>query len=145
MRRALFAVFCSLVLGGPVACATMPEVTGPPDYAAIATQTEPRAGLYADCIAQASTTGTYAHAQDDGSSLILFTCTGAPARVFYDGLAARSAAIGSQFVSEGRTFRSTNRVVRDLFGVDYCSTDGGDDYACVITLNAGDFLRQATD
>jgi len=128
------------------ACASVPEAPlGPPDYSAVATRPEPRARFYADCVAQAAASGTFAHAQDDDTSTILFTCTGAPARAFYDGLATRSAEIGSEFVSEGRTFRSTNRVIRDLFGVDYCSTGGPDDFQCVITLNAGDFLRTATD
>ena len=128
------------------ACASVPDMPpGPPDYSAVATHPEPRARLYADCIAQAAGSGAFAQAEDEDTTTILFTCTGSPARAFYDGLAARSAEIGSEFVSEGRTFRSTNRVIRDLFGVDYCSTGGPDDFTCVITLNAGDFLRAATD
>ncbi|MES2860747.1 MAG: hypothetical protein V4701_04710 [Pseudomonadota bacterium] len=142
-RPAAFA--CTLIALTASACATAPDaVTGPASYAAIATRPEPRAGLYADCIAQAAGAGTYGHASDDDSSLILFTCTGTPARVFYEGLAVRSAAIGSEFVSEGRTYRSTNRVERDLFGVDYCSTAAGQ-YQCVITLNAGEFLSESPD
>jgi len=128
------------------ACASVPDMpAAPPDYAVVPTRPEPRAKLYADCIAQAATTRAFAHAQNEDTSMVLFTCTGSPARAFYDGLGTRSAVIGSEFVYEGRTFRSTNRVVRDLFGVDYCSTGGPDDFACVISLNVGDFLRVAAD
>lgn len=125
------------------ACATSPDASVPADgdYSAILTRPAPRARLYADCISQAARSGAYGHASDDSTDLILFTCVGMPARAFFDGLSARSAAIDSEFEHNGRTYRSTNKVVRDLFGVDYCSTDGAGDYACVITLNAGEFLR----
>lgn len=135
------------------ACAGMPGLPGlgggggpgpmaTPDYAPIAGEmAPPQARLYADCISQASGNRAYQRARSDDSTLLLFTCTGAAARAFYEGLEARSAAIGSQFVSDGRTFRSTEVVQRTLFGVDYCSTDGRGDHACVITLNTGAFLR----
>ena len=124
------------------ACATAPEaVTGPADFVPIpAEPNPPQAKLYADCIGQAAGAGTYVRAHDASTELLLFTCTGAPARAFYDGLAAHSAKVGSEAVHNGRTFRSTNPVQRNLFGVDYCSTDGADDYRCVVTLNAGSFL-----
>jgi len=32
-------------------------------------------------------------------------------------------------------------VWHDLFGVDYCATDGST-YECTISLNAGDFARE---
>lgn len=119
-----------------------PERMAAPDYAAIAGEmAPPQARLYADCISQASGNRAYQRAQSDDSTLLLFTCTGAAARAFYEGLEARSAAIGSEFAASGRTFRSTEVVQRNLFGVDYCSTDGRGDYACVITLNTGAFLR----
>lgn len=134
------------------ACAGLPSLPGfgggdapapsaAPDYAPIVGEmAPPQARLYADCISQASGNRAYQRAQDDDSTLLLFTCTGASARAFYEGLEARSAAIGSEFVSEGRTFRSTEVVQRNLFGVDYCSTDGASDYRCVITLNTGTFI-----
>ncbi|MEP6859809.1 MAG: hypothetical protein ABJE66_04260 [Deltaproteobacteria bacterium] len=107
------------------------------DYHPVATQAAPPEGdLYAHCLAA---TSHYAHARDADTSLLLFTCEGDPARAFYDGLAAWSAKIGSEFKSAGRTFRSTSRVRRDLFGVDYCATDGTR-YECVVTLNAGPFV-----
>ncbi len=135
------------------ACAGMPGLPGlsggggpgpmaTPDYAPIAGEmAPPQARFYADCISQASGNRAWQRAQNDDSTLLLFTCTGAAARAFYEGLEARSAAIGSEFTANGRTFRSTEVVQRNLFGVDYCSTDGRGDYACVITLNTGAFLR----
>jgi hypothetical protein len=125
------------------ACATAPAEASslPPDYSLVATTPAPdNARLYANCLGQAAEAGAYARAHDDSTELILFTCTGIPARAFYDGLAARSAAVGSQFVSEGRTYRATNAVVRNLFGVDHCSTDSAEDYRCVVSFNAGAFL-----
>lgn len=137
----------TLVLAVPVlltaaACAHAPDTPpGPPDYAPVVTDaTAPHARLYADCIAQSAAAGTYARAHQGDTELVLFTCTAAPARAFYDGLADWSARIGAEAVSDGQTFRSTNPVQRDLFGVDYCSTDGAGDYLCVISLNAGPFL-----
>lgn len=136
------------------ACASLPGLPGfgggaapapmaAPDYTPVAGEmAPPQARLYADCISQASGNRAYQRAQDDDSTLLLFTCTGAAARAFYEGLEARSAAIGSEFTSNGRTFRSTEVVQRNLFGVDYCSTDGRGDYQCVVTLNTGAFLRE---
>lgn len=123
------------------ACAHAPEAAvGPPDYASIATSPAPNARLYADCIAQAATNGAYGRAYDEDTELVLFTCRGAPARAFYDGLAARSAEVSSKRTANGRTWRSTNPVQRNLFGVDWCATDGRE-HECVISLNAGDFLK----
>ena len=140
-RFAVAAVVASLALAG---CATAPDATvaGPPDYRPIQTQPHPRARLFVDCVAQATAAGAYGHAHSGDSDRLLLTCTGAPARAFYDGLAARSAAIGSEIQVEGRTFRTTEIVERNLFGVDYCSTTGPDDYSCVITLNTGAALLE---
>lgn len=119
------------------------EAMAAPDYTPVSGELPSARGrLYADCIAQAAGNRAYLRAQNEDSTLLLFTCTGAAARAFYEGLAEHSAAIGSEFSSQGRTFRSTDRVQRNLFGVDYCSTDGRGDYACVITLNTGAFLRE---
>jgi len=135
------------------ACAALPGVAGlsgrtasvtpsSPDYTPISGELpSPRGRLYADCIAQAAGNGAFLRAQSEDSTLLLFTCTGAAARNFYEGLEVHSAAIGSQFASAGRAFRSTDRVQRNLYGVDYCSTDGAGDFQCVITLNTGGFLR----
>ena len=135
------------LLGGFIAvtgCATTPNA-GPaaaPDYTPVVIQPHPRAALYVDCIAQATAAGAYGYAESDGNVRLLFTCTGAPARAFYDGLAARSAAIGSEIRIDGRTLRTTERVERDMFGVDYCSTGGPDDYRCIVSLNTGAALLE---
>lgn len=141
------ATLCCVLSGASIAaCASVADLPpGPPNYAVIITRSESRAALYADCIAAATATGDYAVGQEGDSTLILFTCHGAPARAFYDGLATRSAAIGSEVVTQGRTLRSTDLVQRDLFGVDYCSTDGAGEYDCTISLNAGEFLAGAAD
>ena len=141
MRRlAALAALFSLA-----ACAHAPEPeAGPPDYAPIVGETPPRhARLYADCFRQAADTGSYRRAADGGGDeLLLFTCTGAPARAFFDALGPWSAQIGSEFEHDGRTYRSTAKVQRNLFGVDSCSAAAGADHRCVITFNAGDFLDQ---
>ncbi len=128
-----------LVLVGCGARST--TAAAPPDYRPVATVEAPaRAALYADCLADATANARYRHAAHADTSLLLFTCTGDPARAFYDALTLWSSQIRSQFEHDGRTFRSTTRVQEDLFGVDYCATDGAA-YECVITLNAGAYLR----
>jgi len=135
------------LLGACAGLPSFPGMSGPTsgtaaDYTPVTGELPPpQARLYADCIAQAAGNRAYLRTQDDDSTLLLFTCTGAAARAFYEGLDARSAAIGSEFVSGDRTFRSTEVIRRNLFGVDYCSTDGRGDYQCVVTLNTGSFLR----
>lgn len=132
-----------VLAAGLAACAHAPEpATAPPDYAPIVGDSAPpNARLYADCIGQAVASGTYDRVHDPDTELIRFTCTGAPARAFYDGLAARSAAVGSEFSSGGLTYRSTERINRNLFGLDFCATDAADHARCEINLNAGTFLQ----
>lgn len=120
-----------------VACAGHVPPTAAPDYKPVATDAAPpQAALYGDCLADAIAKHRIARATDPDTTLLVFTCTGAPAKAFFDGLAAWSARIHSEFTREGRTYRSTQRVRHDLFGADYCSAD-----ACVITLNVGEFVR----
>lgn len=134
--RSLLSVVVALA-----GCAHSHTVARQPDYAPIAGEAAPaRGALYADCLAQASTQRTYRRAHDADTELLLFTCHDAPARAFYEGLAGWSASIDSQFTQAGRTYRSTTKVRENLFGVDYCSTDGAGSYECVVTLNAGAFL-----
>jgi hypothetical protein len=122
------------------ACSHHAAPPAAPDYRPVATSPAPaQAALYAGCLASAAASGHVAHARDPGTSLLVFTCDGEPARAFYDGLASWSARIGSEFHFEGRTYRSTTRVRHDLFGVDYCATDGTR-YECVVTLNVGEFV-----
>lgn len=98
----------------------------------------PHARLYADCLAASAAAGTYV--KEPGVELLRLTCTGAPARAFYDALALWSTTEGSQIVAEGRTWRYTQKIERDPYGLDDCSTDGNGDYRCAITLTVGAFL-----
>lgn len=122
------------------ACASHPPTAKPtPNYRPVAVEPAPaQAELYASCLADAVANHRVARARNADTTLLVFTCDGAAARAFFDGLAAWSAKVGSEFTADGVTYRSTARVQHDLFGVDYCSQD-----ACSITLNAGDFVREA--
>jgi len=142
MRR--FA-FVAAVASLASACAHAPEpAAGPPDYTPIVGNPAPsNARLYANCFRQAAETGSYRRAADGGGDeLLLFTCTGASARAFYEALGPWSMEIGSGFKHEGRTHRSTAKVRANMFGVDSCSAADGADHRCVISFNAGDFLDQ---
>jgi len=113
--------------------------SGPPTV--IRTPGEPapaQAKLYADCLAASVAGGTYE--KEPGADLLRLTCTGAPAHAFYDGLAIWSATGGSEVVAEGRTWRYTQKIDRNPYGLDDCSTDGAGDYRCTVTLNVGAFL-----
>jgi hypothetical protein len=82
----------------------------------------PNGRLYANCFVQATESRTCRRAHDGGGDeLILFTCTGAPARAFDQALGPWSARIGSEFDMDGRTARSTSKIRRNLYGADYCS------------------------
>lgn len=136
---------CAAIAGAVLClagCATSGETSALDlDLTRIAGSPAPaRARLYADCIAQAAASGTFDRLSDPDTELIRFTCSGAPARAFYTALEARAAAEGSQWSAGGRTWRATNRIRRNLFGVDVCSTDGVADWRCDVTLNAGRFL-----
>jgi len=124
------------------ACASTPgDRAGPRDLTPVAgAPALPRGALYANCLAQAAAGGAYDRTSDPDTHLLRFTCTGEPAQAFYAALEAWSAARDSQWTADGRTWRSTARVIRNLFGVDYCSSDAAGDVRCVIVLNVGDFL-----
>jgi hypothetical protein len=128
------------------ACATTgasDAPSAPPTVVRAPGQTAPaQARLYVDCLAASAAAATYE--KEPGADLLRLTCSGAPARAFYDGLAAWSATgEGSEIVSEGRTWRYTQKIERDPFGLDDCSTDGAGDYRCTIILTVGKFLSAA--
>lgn len=140
MSRLTVITVIGLSLG---ACATSPaEAPIEPNYSAIVTDSAPlNAHLYADCFEQAARNRSYQRAHDGGGDeLILFTCSGEPARAFYEALGPWSARLGSEFAMGDRTARSTARVRENLYGVDYCSALADADHRCVISFNAGDFL-----
>ncbi|CAN5154805.1 hypothetical protein BH10PSE2_BH10PSE2_16790 [soil metagenome] len=112
---------------------------GPPTVVRATGETAPpQAKLYADCIAASAAAGVYD--KEPGANLLRFTCTGAQARAFYDGLALWSSTGGSEVVAEGRTWRYTQKLKENPFGLDDCSSDGAGDYRCTVTLNVGEFL-----
>ena len=118
-----------------------PPPPPPPDLTApLAGPAPARTVLYTDCLAQAISAGTVAHVSDDSTQLIQFTCTGAAAQRFYEALSVPGEAAGSVWQESGRTFRSTAKVQKNLFGVDYCSSAAPGGAECHIVLNAGPFL-----
>ncbi len=137
MIRAL--VFAGLMALGACATSHAAPPSGPPSLAIAAGQPAPaQARFYADCISQSAA----AHNYDREANLIRFHCDGAAARAFYEGLATYSAAIGSQYTSDGRTYRVTQALVRDLRGVDYCWRADAGGYGCTLVFNAGEFLAR---
>ncbi len=134
------ALLCAPIFLLVAACSTMPQPpSGPPTVRQAAGEPAPPQGrFYADCIAQAATSGAYD--KEPGGNQLRFTCTGSTARAFYDGLGDWSARIGSELEAEGRTWRFSQKLERDPSGVDGCSTNGAGDYSCVVILNVGEFL-----
>ncbi len=113
----------------------------PPDLSKVAgTPASSHGKLYADCLAQAASAGALDQTSNKDTHLLRFNCGGAPAKALYDALATWSAAQHSEWSADGRTWRSTEKIVHDLFGTDYCSTDGAADYQCELTVNVGAFL-----
>ena len=129
----------------PVTLAATSILAAPPpapDFSHIEGTPAPARGkIYVDCLTQAAAAGTYDRTSYKSIHLLRFHCGGSAAKVFYDELAGWSAARHSEWTSDGRTWRSTGKIVRNLFGTDYCSTDGAADYACEVTLNVGPFLE----
>lgn len=141
--RHLIRLAAVAALFATAACAHGPEAPQPPpNYAPLETQaTGPHARLYADCIRQAAERGSYQQVIDGGDELLLFTCDGAVAAAFWQALGPHSERMDTGFEQEGRRYRSTAKVQRDLIGVDYCTVDAtGGDARCLLTFNAGDFL-----
>jgi hypothetical protein len=119
----------------------LPGKASAPDFSEIAPMAPPaRAVLYTDCIAQAISRPAVARQARDGAELLRFTCTGAPALRFYEALAVPSQAKVSTWEADGRTYRATVEIKRDLFGADYCSVGASNDAVCQIVLNTGPFL-----
>ena len=135
---AVFGAIGSVALS---ACATTPPT--PPSYIVDPGQPAPaQARFYADCIAAS----VAAYSFDREASTIRFHCDGAPARAFYEGLAAWSTVHNSEVIAEGRTWRFTEKMIQNPSGLDYCWRAPGTDpqlsYGCTIVLNAGAFLGQ---
>lgn len=137
MRLASLAPVVALALA---ACATTggddAAPSGPPTLVIAPGQAAPaQARFYADCIAQAAARDSY----DREANVLRFRCDGAVAQRFYDGLAAWSAAQGSQYEAEGVTWRFSTRITQNPSFVDFCRNRGAD-YDCTVVLNVGEFL-----
>ena len=130
-----------LLLAG--ACASAPEPVapaGPPDVRLTAgLQAPPQARLYAECISEAAETGSYQR-ERDGKTL-RFTCTGATAKWFFDALGQWSAKVGSEYVADGTTWRFSQKLIKDSYGIDGCSRDAAGEHRCVVILNVGEFIE----
>ncbi len=134
------SIACTVVLLALPAGAAKAAPT-PPDLTRITGTPAPSRGkIYADCLAQAAGAGAYDRTADKDTHLLRFKCFGVPAKAFYDELAVWSTAHHSEWAADGRTWRSTGKIVHSLFGTDYCSTDGASDFQCEITVNVGNFL-----
>ena len=141
MRCRVGLIVCAgATLGACASGAKAPVVV---DFSELAGRPAPARGLlYVSCMNQAADAGTFRQVSDsESTTLLLLDCDGIPARAFYEALGPWSSSIGSQFQSEGRTYRSTAKVVQNLFGVDYCSVGIASDYRCTLSFNAGDFLK----
>jgi hypothetical protein len=121
-------------LAPPRAPSGSPDLTLTPGLPA-----PPQAKLYADCIAQAASAGAYNTERDGGT--LRFTCTGDVAKTFYDGLGAWSAKIGGEYAVDGQTWRFTKKLIKDAYGVDFCTTSQAG-YQCVVILAVGEFINQ---
>ena len=132
----------ALLSSGACAHGGAEPLPGPPDYTPLAAQpAASHARLYADCIRQAAERGAYRQVIDGGDELLLFSCEGPPAQAFWTALERHSAAMDSGWEHDGRRYRSTAKVQRNLIGVDYCTVDAtGGDPRCLLAFNAGDFL-----
>lgn len=103
----------------------------------------PTARLALACVDQAQTSGGVDMiAEDDGEGrMIRFTCSGAPAEALFAALEPRSVAIGSEWVEGGAVHRSTERMQENLYGLDFCRSEGSA-HACVLNLNLGAFIAR---
>lgn len=136
MSRFVLAAISAFSLA---ACATAPEAPVERDFSLTSQGAmTPQARLYADCLQQATQLNTYGRAADADTEMVRFNCMGAPAQAFWTALDAWSLQQDSRWERDGWSYRSTNRVQQNLFGVDFCSSDG-EAYHCVIHLNVGEF------
>ena len=139
--RPLIALGCVAMIG-LAGCATHhAESAAAPDYAPLpGAALTPSGELYAACISEAIQARRQDILADSSTRLLRFTCAGEPARRLYAALGDWSAGQHSEWIREGRTWRSTARIKKDLFGADYCWSDSASMAQCVITLNVGAFL-----
>lgn len=133
-----FAIVAAALLLG--ACATSGDEApaGPPTLVVAPGLPAPaQARFYTDCIAQAVQLGAF----DREENVLRFRCNGAIAQRFYDGLAAWSAEIGSQYEADGVMWRFTTTIQENPSFRDFCR-HGPQGYDCTVVLNVGEFLAE---
>lgn len=141
LNRSLALIGSSTALMAAGCATSRPQPAVTPNYSPIVGQSITVNGeLYAGCIREATLAKHYNVTADGATKMLRFECTGEAARHLYEALAKWSISQRSEWISEGRTWRSTQRIKKDLFGADYCSTGGASDFRCDIVLNVGDFL-----
>lgn len=137
MRFAL-AIAAAVALA---ACATSGESeapAGPLSLVVAPGEPVPAQGrFYADCITQSIQQTGY----DREGNVIRFHCDGAVAQRFYDGLAAWSAEIGSEYEGDGATWRFTTTISENPSFRDFCKHSRAH-YTCTVVLNVGEFLAE---
>ncbi len=130
-------VATALLLG---ACATNRDAgpAGPPTLVVAPGLPAPaQARFYTDCITQAVQMTAF----DREANVLRFHCNGAIAQRFYDGLAAWSAEIGSQYEADGVTWRFTTPIQENPSFRDFCR-HSPQEYDCTVVLNVGEFLAE---
>ena len=140
--RMRLAVICLSAVAALAACvsAPAPAPTGPPDITLTpGLPAPPHANLYAGCIGQAASTGAINRERDGGT--LGFTCTGDLAKHFFDALGPWSAKMGSEIVSDGRTYRFSQKLIKDNYGVDYCVADAGA-HTCIVILAVSRLIEE---
>lgn len=137
MRFAILAA--ALLLGACASTGEREAPIGPPSFVIAPGQPAPaQARYYADCIAQAAAANTY----DREANVLRFQCSGDVAQRFYDGLAAYSASIGSQYEADGATWRFSTTIRENPSFVDFCRRTSAARYDCTVVLNVGEFLAE---
>lgn len=138
MRLYVLAVSLAFAL---TACATgrSDAPSGPPSLVVAPGLPAPaQSRFYANCISQAAQANTY----DREANVLRFHCNGAVAQQFFDGLAAWSAQIGSQYEADGTTWRFSAAIRENPSFVDFCRRSSADAYDCTVVLNVGEFLAE---
>jgi hypothetical protein len=144
----IISLLAMLALNG---CATVdaPDGASAPDLGPIAGQPVSAHGyLVVACVNQAIQNQSFDMIEEaDGENhMVRFQCDGGPATMLFNALAARSAAIGSQWSAGTVLYRSTERIEHDLYGSDLCWRDiaASDSRAaihgCQFNLNLGAFI-----
>ncbi len=144
MIRSAIAGLATLGLLSACASPGSGETLGPPDLSPIPAHPLTANGyLVIACVNQAIQNQAFEMlAEEDGDNrLIRFICDGGPALMTFNALGDRSAEIGSEWTEGDAIIRSTERVERNLYGVDFCRKQA-ETYRCEFSLNVGGFIKE---